>query len=695
MAKCKLDTGKTLFDPTGSVPQLPKDYYAANKPNTSLRNFVVEHSSPYDPDDDQYSVETFTEAITTSKVTAIYNMHSYWSKKPHEAIDQYIDHFTSKGDLVLDPFCGSGGTNLSAMMAGRATIAIDRSPAATFITKNYCTPTDPSVLWAALAEFKKKAKAEIDWLYETKCDRCNGKALIDFTVYSQVFQCKRCLEKVPLFDCEQVDVVTLSGRSKTVNVCPHCYARGHSEVIRSQSQKFGAVPVLISYTCHNGCDPRRSERRHKDADSKKRTYFEKCDLAKLRDIESKPIPYPYPRGYDMTAFSRYQRDALMYYGVTEVSHLFTKRNLWALAIINNAASTSDIPGGQDILRFAFTALLLRLSRMNQYRPEVSYPTSILSGTFYLPQVSVEAAVWDHYVNKVERLIKGYTEINARLPEKVALLISTQSSAHLSEIPANTIDYIFTDPPYADKVQYGELNFVWEAWLGLDTSWHDEEIIVNEIRGKYEADWAQMMKRAMAECYRVLKPGRWLSLCYHDTSAGTWGLIQDIMAESGFIVDKSESTLFIDTGGKTFNQINADTVTKRDLILNFRKPKPDEWRIVQIFIPDNLDIATFHELGRQVIKDFLVAQPGATKDRIYDALISSMVRKGQMESHDFDALLESVAEEVQQPVKEDLFRDKEPDLFGSHVQSRWYLKETADQVDHAEQAKEDAAAAHLS
>ena len=66
----------------------------------------------------------------------------------------------------------------------------------------------------------------------------------------------------------------------------------------------------------------------------------------------------------------------------------------------------------------------------------------------------------------------------------------------------------------------------------------------------------------------------------------------------------------------------------------------------------------------------------------------------MEAHDFDALLKSVAEEVQQPVKEDLFRNKEPDLFGSHIQSRWYLKETADQVDHAEQAKEDAAATRL-
>ena len=55
--------------------------------------------------------------------------------------------------------------------------------------------------------------------------------------------------------------------------------------------------------------------------------------------------------------------------------------------------------------------------------------------------------------------------------------------NLSSIPSNSIDYIFTDPPYADKVQYGELNFVWEAWLDFDTTWHEEEIIVNEVRGK--------------------------------------------------------------------------------------------------------------------------------------------------------------------------------------------------------------------
>ena len=162
-----------------------------------------------------------------------------------------------------------------------------------------------------------------------------------------------------------------------------------------------------------------------------------------------------------------------------------------------------------------------------------------------------------------------------------------------------------------------------------------------------------------------------------------------MAEVGFVVDKTDSALFIDTGQKSYNQLTADKSTKRDLVLNFRKPKAGEFVITRL-----VDGRSFSELGTQVIRDFLTSHPGATKDRIYDELVSRMVQAGKMEAHDFNALLRSVAEEVQEPVKENLFDNKEPDLFGSHISSRWYLKETADEVDRAEQVKEDAAAARL-
>ncbi|RJP35071.1 MAG: hypothetical protein C4527_01160 [Candidatus Omnitrophota bacterium] len=682
------------------IPQMPEGYYSGDKPNPNLRKFVEDHlkENPYDPENDDYDVPAFDKPINSTKATAIYNMHTYWSKKPHDAIREYIKHYTKPGDLVLDPFCGSGGTALAALMEGRKAIAIDRSPAATFITKNYCTPVDVNELQEAFEELKRKVKPEIDWLYETKCDRCGGKATTAYTVYSQVFQCPRCLEKVPLFDCEKAEGRTAKGKVKKVNICPHCFNKGLKEIIRSQSQKFGAVPVLVSYLCENSCKPARSERRHNDPDPKKRDYFEKYDLGKIREINEKDIPYWYPKGYSMTAFSRYQRDALFYYGVKEVADIFTKRNLWALAAIRDFLSISDNP-----LSLVFSSLLLNASRMQQVRTDklghiTQGAADLMKGAYYIPQNNKEINCIYYFESRFENILKGICDIQ---DVNNNFIISCQSTTNLRAIQTNSTDYIFTDPPYADKVQYGELNFIWEAWLGFDTDWHDEEIIVNEIRGKTEEDWAKMMRQAMSECYRVLKPGRWLSLCYHDTSEGTWALIQDIMAEAGFIVDQSDSVLFIDTGQKSYNQIVADKVNRRDLVINFRKPKPEEIRGGKGKRGTGergnrgQGERTFQEEVREIIREYVGANPGCTKDRIYDEVVSRMVRLGQMEAHDFEELLRQVADEVKTPVMKNLFEKEEPNLFGTHEISRWYLKETQLAIhDEAETANEDKAAEKL-
>lgn len=693
MAKKRHDTGIDLFGSQDISHAMPKGFYSGDQPNPILRHFVDEHATTYDPDTDAYSVAAFDQPITTTKATAIYNMHTYWSKKPHDAIGRYIRHYTNKGDVVLDPFCGSGGTCLAALLDGRTAIAIDRSPAATFITKNYCTPVPHSAISKAILNIQSTTQQDFDWLYATKCNRCGGKAKVGYTVYSQVFQCSRCLAKVPLYDCTEVVEPTEDGKEKKYNACPHCFKSGHKERIRSQSEKFGSIPVATSYICLAGCTPKRAFRSHIDEDRKAKEYFQTFDLEKINEIDKGTIPYWYPQGFSMKSFSRYQRDALFYYGVEEVADLFTKRNLWAIATLRDAIAKINNDNVRDFLHFGLNAAILGVSRMVR-----ASNTATMPGTYYLPQVSKEVHVWESFQNKAEVALKGHLQID--FPSAPNVVVSTQSSCDLASIPPNSVDYIFTDPPYSHTVQYGELNYVWEAWQKADTGWHKEEIIVNEVRGKSETDWASQMYRAMAECYRVLKPGRWLSLCYHDTSEGTWELVQDVMAEVGFIVDKTESALFIDTGQKSFNQLTADKATKRDLVINFRKPKPLPFRITKTYGPEDAsslpigEIATFTDSARQIVRDFLTRHPGSTKDRIYDELVSRLVTSRSMEAHDFESLLKVVADEVKQPVKEDLFRNKDPDLFGSHVQSRWYLKETADQVDHAEQSKEDAAAGRL-
>ncbi|MCX6082070.1 MAG: hypothetical protein NTW32_21290, partial [Chloroflexi bacterium] len=199
-----------------------------------------------------------------------------------------------------------------------------------------------------------------------------------------------------------------------------------------------------------------------------------------------------------------------------------------------------------------------------------------------------------------------------------------------------------------------------------------EIIVNKVRERTDADWAVMMSEALQECFRVLKPGRWISVCYHDTSEGTWQLLQDIMAEIGFVFDKSDITLFIDASQKTLNQLSAEKVTKRDLVISFRKPREGELA-AKLLLSGDEDLASFSEKAQLILRDALERLPGAPADRLYDELVSRMVRKGEFQRHNFEALLRSVAEETG---------------------GRWYLLETADQLDETEGQKENAAAARL-
>lgn len=668
---------------THEIPKISEGYYAGDKPNPNLKKFVEDHMQkhPYDSLKDDYNVPAFDKAIETSKATAIYNMHTYWSKKPHDAIQQYIQHYTKPGDLVLDPFCGSGGTALAALIDGRAVIAIDRSPAATFITKIYCTPVDIRELKAAFEELKAKIKSEIDWLFETRCDRCGGKAKIAYTVYSQIFQCPRCMAKVTLFDCIEIEGQTAAGKPKKISVCPHCYKNGHEEEISVRGKRYGSIPVLVCYTCENGCKPIRDNRTHNDQDPKKKEFFEKFDLTKIKEIETTQIPYWYPTISMMNVNDPKEGWGLLwrpYHGdIRSVNDFFTKRNLRAISLylssIESMQCSSDI---KDILKSSLTGVLYGLSKMNRYRPDVSFPLNNSANTLYVPSIGTEEEPWHHIENKFKKLINGMNEIQRQTHSlSNNILISTEDARYLTQIPNNSIDYVFTDPPYGYRIQYGEMNFIWEAWLNLNSSWHSDEIIINETRHLSQFDWASKLKQSLLEIFRVLKPGHWLSLCFHDSDTQIWQLLQDIALEVGFI----PSTGFaIDTDYHTHKQHVSVDITKRDLVINFRKPRPGETTSILTITGDE-DDSTFSQKVITIIRDYLTAHPGITKDRIYDDVVSRMVRAGQMEAHNFDDLLNRVAEPI-----------KTEGSTGNGI--RWYLKETElNAVDIAETNKEDAAA----
>lgn len=155
--------------------------------NQALREFIAKYAKPYDPAKDDYDLPPFAADIKEGKNDPIYNAHSYHTKVPPRSIIPYILHYTQPGDLILDPFCGSGMTGVAAQMCvhppadilesfpelkdrvgPRACILSDLSPAACHITYNYNTPVDVEALRQEFERIKAAIKDEFDWLYGTE-----------------------------------------------------------------------------------------------------------------------------------------------------------------------------------------------------------------------------------------------------------------------------------------------------------------------------------------------------------------------------------------------------------------------------------------------------------------------------------------------------------------------------------------------
>lgn len=671
MAKKNTNTGKKLFDSQHAVPSMPEGYYSGDQPNPNLRRYVETHSSPYNPETDDYDVSAFNQPITSTKATAIYNMHTYSSKKPHEAIRTYIQHYTEPGEIVLDPFAGSGGTAIASVIEGRTAIAIDRSPAAGRITGHSLRVFDCHDFTSAVSALRSKVESAIAQRFS-----CSEPGLVKAVAYSETFRCIKCLRPVALSDAQKGESQRFRGRTKAEDQCPYC-----KEPIKTSGERLGFIPIEIHIK-----KPGHKKQVIKKikADSPDARLF---PVAPVNPPEHLRIPF---EGNIPPRLSKNLAKA----GATTAAELFSDANLRCLLEIEAAIDELDdvSQSSRDLLHLAVHAILYNCTRMYRHRAKGGF----MSGTYYIPHLSKCINPWESFLDKCTEITRAIAEAQAIPIDRLNCVVSVESATSfcsVGHLPPNSIDYIFTDPPYGGTYHYGALNFLWEAWRGCSLSWRPEEITISEDGLLTYEDWRERMLASMSECYDVLKPGRWISLCFHG-EVELWESINDIMAEVGFISSQTDQTIFIDTDQKSYNQHTGETAKQRDLVISYRKPRPGEWMVTQVFIPADADIPTFNDLAKQVVREFLATNPGATKDRVYDVLISRMVRKGQMEAHDFDALLRSVAEEVQQPVKQDLFRNKDADLFGSHVLSRWYLKETVDQEDQAEQAKEGAAAVRL-
>jgi DNA modification methylase/predicted RNA-binding Zn-ribbon protein involved in translation (DUF1610 family) len=553
-------------------------------PNPFIGEFIEKHGTSYDEDTDEYKVEPYTADVSEGKNDPIYNAHSYHTKVPHKAIMRYILHYTKPGDIVFDGFCGTGMTGVAAAMCenpdrdfkikleeearqegkaiewgARKAVLCDLSPAETFIAYNYNTPVN-------VVEFEKEAKRilqevekECGWMYETN-HTIDGKPLlfidgkpikgkINYTVWSDVFICPNCTKEMVFWD---VAVNKETGKVMDKFHCPHCglltekrnvektkitlYDNALGKTIEQAKQ----VPVMINYSVGR-------QRFEKTPDEK--------DLKLIEKIEEMDLPYWYPTNRMPEGYNTEQPKKS--HGITHVHHFYTKRNLWVLSAIYEKIKNHNL----SLLKLLYTSQLINVSKLNRYRMNVSFPYNPLSGTLYISSMISEANIFTAYVNKIKRLIK------IKPPRLKSFAIATQSTSDLKQIPSNSIDYIFTDPPFGANLMYSELNFLWEAWLKVFTN-NELEAVINKTQGKGLVEYQRIMERCFKEMYRILKPGRWMTVEFHNSRNNVWNAIQEAIMRAGFVVANVRR---LDKQQGSFKQVTTTTAVKQDLIISAYKP----------------------------------------------------------------------------------------------------------------------------
>ena len=118
------------------------------------------------------------------------------------------------------------------------------------------------------------------------------------------------------------------------------------------------------------------------------------------------------------------------------------------------------------------------------------------------------------------------------------------------------------------VNYSELSFLWEAWLGIQTN-EKYEAIINPTMGKALPEYQELMTKCFSEYYRVLKPNRWMTVEFHNSKNAVWNAIQEALQKSGFIVADVRT---LDKQGGSFKQVTTTSAVKQDLVISAYKPK---------------------------------------------------------------------------------------------------------------------------
>lgn len=444
-----------------------------------------------------YATRPLLEEIPVKKRAARrhFGVHGYFTKQTWNVVAEYIKNFSKPGDLILDPFGGSGVTAIEALMNNREAINIDINPMAVFLVQSLIAPVNQTEFAKAFEEVK--------------------------TEY---------LKKEP----------------------------NSVEEIKSALKKYSGPKIL---PLPKGSDVETSDQ-----------LFSEKQTAQLGLLKS--------------IILKQKNDNIRNSLLLMFSGLVTKVNL---TYHTGKTATRDGQGNASAFQY--------------YRYRIAPdPKDVDVMTYYelrYKKIMVAKKEMEYFIN-------NKTISNAQ--------IFKGSATDLSFIPKESVDYIYTDPPYGKKIPYLDLSTMWNAWLDLEVTKEDyeQEAIEGGEHNKSKDEYNNLIAQSIKEMYRVLKYERWMSFVFAHKDPEFWHLIIETAESCGFeyigaVPQKNGQTSFK-------KRQNPFTVLSGQLIINFRKVKNPK-AILKANL--GMDIA---EIVIQTIEGIIAKNEGASLEQINDELI---------------------------------------------------------------------------
>jgi 16S rRNA G966 N2-methylase RsmD len=499
------------------------------------------------------TLDQLPEIITAPRTDAIYNCHAYLTKVPIAAIQPFIEAFTQPGDVVADFFAGSGMTGLAALAVNRRARLSDISVLGKHIATGYLTDVAAGQMRKAADAVLAKTREAIGSVYTTK--RATDGELVEMvrTVWSFTYQCPSCAFEMVYFR-------HLDEKGHPPESCPGC----NGPFARRTWRRLNDVPVEVVV---HGENNRHVVQEPTDYDQKK-----------IRDALKDPRQKKIPSLEIKQDREMYSRSGLGKAGMTETRMFFSPRN--GIALVELWRAINDVRDKQlrQKMRFAFTAILPRASK--RYQWSAQRPLNAQNQTYYIAPVYYEWNVLELFERKIDAGMRATAELFEAPPIFAAAQIrdvtyEIASAEKLKHLEDKSVDYVFTDPPFGSNIFYSDMNLFHEAWLGEVTE-HASEAVVhttgkrkNGAEERYEA----LLRSAFQEAWRVLKPGKYMSVVFGNSSGRIWGLVQRALRDAGFNAAPAHVAI-LDKGQRSVKGLNSGSegVVTVDLILTVQKPE---------------------------------------------------------------------------------------------------------------------------